>query len=241
MSAARMAASGAPPMRGAASGVRSCGLLSVQPIWSLVRKMVESRLATPRPDHALVEPSRRPATSGRSALSPRKASAPPLQQVSDSRDLRPHGYAPAGKWRARRSPALRSLGYSGGTVPASHRLPSRPRGHPGPDCGGTMLAGQTLPSPCPALQRSDRLSPRLPDEVPFWYAEVREKLRQHSPLLSLERLLSEHAARGGGTQPQVVRDCRRLLGGHGLLDRIPDPGPAAALLAIVPGRGVNRR
>jgi len=76
---------------------------------SLARKMVESRLATPRPDHDLVEPSRRPATSGRS------------RSLRGKRLLLLYSrYLTPGCSRPSAIP-----GYSGGTVPASYRLPSR--------------------------------------------------------------------------------------------------------------------
>ena len=52
----------------------------------------------------------------------------------------------------------RSLGYSGGTVPASHRLPSRLR-LPEPDCRGTMLAEQTVASPASSTGGDARRPP----------------------------------------------------------------------------------
>ena len=99
---------------GMASGVRSYGLLSVQPM-DTARKMVESRLATPRPDHA-----------GRTELAPRDRRGGVRSLHGERLLLLYSRYLTPGvsvRWVRR----LRSLGHSGGTVPASHRLPSRLR------------------------------------------------------------------------------------------------------------------
>src|SRR5690606_26579161 len=97
------------------------------------RKMVESRSATPRPDHMEVEPSRRPDEAGRS----RSLHGERLLLLY-SRYLTPG--------------SSRSLSRSPVTVAGPRRLLTGfPLGsrHPEPDCGGTMLAERTLALPVP--------------------------------------------------------------------------------------------
>jgi hypothetical protein len=107
-----------------ASGVRTYGLLSVRPLVT-TRKMVESRLATPRPDHDWSNRVGAPRHQGgvRSLRGKRLL-------LLHSRYLTPEvsnvaGGVPTLRWPVKRSPARWSLGYSGGTVPAFHRLPFR--------------------------------------------------------------------------------------------------------------------
>ena len=130
------------------------------------RKVVESRLATPRPDQSWFNRVGAPWQRDGVALFPRRATAPPLQQVSGFQDP-VEALAARVTWRRARVahlPEPRSqwrdrTGFS----PVS--LSALPNVTGEPDCRGTILAVTTLPSRLiPHHHRSSCVSRLLRDD-----------------------------------------------------------------------------